>query len=623
MKKLVAAMMGMTVLAGSSANAQALSPIVKSGVGVRLTENFNRFLESQLTNRDLAFQKDVISKTNVSCFDEVGIRNLNVTTHIDNAAFDWKGSDSGLSLIVNLGDLMIGGDLYGKDSQIFDLCPSFSIGLNYIEMKNVTLTMDLSPKADGNYNVFITFNQPPQISVGDLKVSVDGIPSWLTDLVTRQDFIVDFLFDQINKQLAQRIPDMVKDAIVTGMFTGNAGPYQYGVGANSIAIDDNGANALFDMQMSYTGPRPSCVPAGVAVPDFTTRGTPGLGLNGDVSQMEMSIADSAVNEVLWSVWSSGMLCYNSETKPLEAFQHVLEGINPQAGQLLKYDIKISTPPQLKFDADKTSVDIKGFHIEADVVKPDGTTETLLLADMDLAMGMKIDLDVATNRILASMDHLDLNISNLSSQILYTDRPEAEADQKDFITGYVVPRMVGQVQNMPVSNAVMPVAGYYVIVDELKGREGHAVAGISVYAANDPTIDLIAPDTFVDSNPGVVKATKAKFDYHGTDDRSGTVLYSWRVDGAAWSPFSTDTEAKPLALTQGTHLFEVKARDRFQNEDPTPASVTFEVAAETHDTLNAYFGCDVSGTQDVPAGAIGALAGALAVGMMIVRRRSRA
>src|SRR3954470_7206238 len=124
MKKLVATMMGFTMMAGTAAQAQSLSPIVKDGVGIRITENFNRFLESQLTNRDLAFQKDVISKTNVSCFDEVGIRNLDVTTHIDNAAFDWNGATGGLSVVVNLGDLMIAGDLYGKDGQFFDLCPS-------------------------------------------------------------------------------------------------------------------------------------------------------------------------------------------------------------------------------------------------------------------------------------------------------------------------------------------------------------------------------------------------------------------------------------------------------------------------------------------------------------------
>ena len=623
MKKLVAAVIGMAAMAGS-AQAHAQAAIVKDGVGIRLTEKFNRFLESQLKNRDVAIAKPVISKPNVSCFDEVGIRNLTVDTHIDDAAFDWVGTDGGLSLIVNLDHITVGGDLYGQDSDTFDLCPSFSVGINSIELDQVTLTMDMKPTADGNYNVFIGFNTPPQIQVGALHVDISGIPNFVEDLVTNQDFIVNFLFDQVNKQLAQRIPDMVKDAIVTGMFTGEAGPFQYGVGATSIGIDENGANALFDTQMSYMGPRPSCVPAGAPAPDFSTRGTAGLGTYGDQSQVELSVADSAVNEVLWAVWSSGLLCYNSETHPLEPFTHVLEGISPAVGSVLKYDISISAPPSLRFDADKTSVALKGFHLEANEVKPDGTTKLLMLVDADMSMGMKIDVDVATNRVLASMDNMSVTFDNLKSEILFSDRPEAEQDLKDFMTGYVVPRMIGQVQNMPVSNAVMPVQGYYVVLDGLHGREGHAVAGISVYGANDPAIDKLAPDTFVDSNPGVVKATKAKVDFHATDDRSGTLLYSWRVDGTAWSTWSEDTEAKPVALTEGTHVFEVKSRDRFQNEDATPATINFDVAAESHDSLNAYFGCDVtsSGSQTAPAGAIAALAGALAVGVIIVRRRSK-
>lgn len=623
-KALVGWMAGMMVAAtAATASAQTAAPIVKDGIGIRLTENFNRFLESQLENRDVVVDKPNIYKQNVSCFDEVGVNNAHVATHIDHATFDWNGSDAGLALTVDLADLDLSGQLYGLDSDTFDLCPSFSVNVTDIHLSNVHLSMDLSPRADGNYNVYITFNQPPQISATGFDIDVAGFPDAIIDFVTSQDFVQNFIWSTMNDVLAQKIPDMVRDAIITGMFTGNLGGFDYGIGATAIGIDDNGANALFDTQVSYSGPRPSCVPSNVAMPTFDTRGTPGLGANGDVSQVELSVADSAVNELLWAVWSSGMLCYNSESHPLEQFDQILEGISPQAGEMLKYDIQISQPPTLRFDADKTTVTINGFHLEADAIEPDGTSKVLLLADADLSMGMKIDLDVATNRVLATMDGMDLEFQNLSSQILFSDKPSAEDDLKQFIKGYVVPRMMGQVQNMPVSNAVLPVQGYYVILDELKGREGHAVAGVSVYAANDPAIDTIAPDTFVDGNPGVVHATTATVSFHGQDDRSGSLVYAWRLDGTAWSAWSDAAQADLSALTKGTHTFEVKARDRFQNEDPSPASIDFTVAEKAKNTTNAYFGCDVAegSRADLPAGAVASLAGALLLGLAIRRRAS--
>ena len=55
-----------------------------------------------------------------------------------------------------------------------------------------------------------------------------------------------------------------------------------------------------------------------------------------------------------------------------------------------------------------------------------------------------------------------------------------------------------------------------------------------------------------------------------------VQYSHRLDGGEWSPFSKDTHKTFFELPSGRHTFEVKARDRDFNEDPTSAAVTFTV-----------------------------------------------
>ncbi|MBM4152584.1 MAG: hypothetical protein FJ220_03560, partial [Kiritimatiellaceae bacterium] len=53
-------------------------------------------------------------------------------------------------------------------------------------------------------------------------------------------------------------------------------------------------------------------------------------------------------------------------------------------------------------------------------------------------------------------------------------------------------------------------------------------------------------------------------------------YSWRLDDGEWSPFSLEIEAQLFNLSSGQHTFEVRARDRWFNVDPTPERIVFTV-----------------------------------------------
>ncbi len=67
---------------------------------------------------------------------------------------------------------------------------------------------------------------------------------------------------------------------------------------------------------------------------------------------------------------------------------------------------------------------------------------------------------------------------------------------------------------------------------------------------------------------------------GLDPWSETPLdemeYSWRLGAGEWSPFSRETTTVLSGIKAGEHLFEVRARDRDWNIDPTPASVTIHM-----------------------------------------------
>ena len=96
----------------------------------------------------------------------------------------------------------------------------------------------------------------------------------------------------------------------------------------------------------------------------------------------------------------------------------------------------------------------------------------------------------------------------------------------------------------------------------------------------PTVgDTIPPETTITSGPtGWINTASATFTWTGTDDTTstGNLVYSYRLDGGAWSTFSSGTKIALDSLSDGSHTFEVKAKDEAGNEDQSPASQSFSV-----------------------------------------------
>ena len=77
------------------------------------------------------------------------------------------------------------------------------------------------------------------------------------------------------------------------------------------------------------------------------------------------------------------------------------------------------------------------------------------------------------------------------------------------------------------------------------------------------VDNTAPDTQITSGPsGEVADLSATFTFTGTDNLTptGSLVFAWRLDGAAFGAFSSATSANLTGLSEGSHTFEVKARD---------------------------------------------------------------
>ncbi|HEY3826672.1 MAG TPA: EAL domain-containing protein [Bryobacteraceae bacterium] len=105
-------------------------------------------------------------------------------------------------------------------------------------------------------------------------------------------------------------------------------------------------------------------------------------------------------------------------------------------------------------------------------------------------------------------------------------------------------------------------------------------GISLFhpsADRDPPVTRIIDDRNLRETP---PDGKVRLAFSGLDKWKFTepdrLLFSWRMDDAAWSDFTPAQFASFDGLHSGAHRFEVRAMDRNGNVDPKPAQYEFSV-----------------------------------------------
>ena len=126
----------------------------------------------------------------------------------------------------------------------------------------------------------------------------------------------------------------------------------------------------------------------------------------------------------------------------------------------------------------------------------------------------------------------------------------------------------------------------VLVDSAALPEGlHAVGAIAADRAGNKSeaervvvVDRTPPDTFILNATLAGSLDRgAVIAFGGSDALSPDIEFSWRLDGGPWSTFIPAASAQLTGLAAGSHRFEVVARDRAGNVDPTPAMHSFAVS----------------------------------------------
>ncbi|MBZ5575569.1 MAG: response regulator [Acidobacteriia bacterium] len=128
---------------------------------------------------------------------------------------------------------------------------------------------------------------------------------------------------------------------------------------------------------------------------------------------------------------------------------------------------------------------------------------------------------------------------------------------------------------------LPSSMAYALLEDSRGRLwAGTTLGLSQHhpdADVDPPRTLLSP---TDNLREVSPEGRVRIVFSGVDKWKATaadrLLFSHRVDGGSWSPFTSENAATYRDLHAGSHLFEVRAMDRNGNVDPRPAQFAFSV-----------------------------------------------
>ena len=85
-----------------------------------------------------------------------------------------------------------------------------------------------------------------------------------------------------------------------------------------------------------------------------------------------------------------------------------------------------------------------------------------------------------------------------------------------------------------------------------------------------------PQTKISTMIDVTTSSEIVYRFQGEDQNTGIgqLRYSHKIDNGVWSPYENDAFVRLTGLERGMHTFYVKAIDKDQNEDPSPATDSF-------------------------------------------------
>jgi hypothetical protein len=479
------------------------------------------------------------------------------------------------------------GELFAKDiiACVGDLTcqDSFSIsGVRAIVQLDVALTGGKPQVGMAAVDV--------QLDADDLELRFSGcavgdLVSWVIDFA--KGWIVDFVVAKIEQVAAEAIAPKIEELLVGMAYSGAVGSVKFQAALEDLALDAAGLalGAAIDINTPY--PAEACVaPFDRGEPKDLPGERPDLTLGSalhDRPHLALATNFGLINDALYHAWRSGLLCLDAEKLealglhvPLDMVGELLPGFPP--GTRLGLEVLLKKPLTIAGVTDdmaRLTLRIEDLDITLTGELPNGTSKRLNVV-VAAAATAAIGIDRGSNALIGQL--IGVELSRLEFDQLTASQYGFDVERIRYVVEHhVVPHVMEQLGQMPLTGPVFSAAGYAVILRELSTTDAYLTIKTDLFRI--PTDDFSPPDTSLVRYPsGVVSPRDAIIEVSGADARVPFELLQYRVwvNGEERPASFIRTFTVGKAGETGTYEVEVRALDLSGNVDPTPATTTVMV-----------------------------------------------
>ncbi len=536
-----------------------------------------------------------------SCWDEVGIRDFALEIPVERIEVELR--EHVLELRVEFGTIH-GEDMevYSIDADYFDTCVEFESELRYLTVTDGVFEASLQPRVEAGELVLEVLGEPAV--TGDLDMDIAWFPD---DLVLY--FYEETIFEQISAAARDMIPGLVASAFDAEMLSGGYDDYAFAATLQDAEVSAEALLVGADLEASWLGTA-SCDP-GAEQPGAGRE--PALEMPDLGTTMAVGITEWQLNALMRQLMADGFFCFDPDRMDY-VYAAAEELFDPSVAQL-EASASLGEAPVLQVEPGGAEALFQGIELEITGVLG-GQDQVLLAATADLRAQLSVGVEPALASLTMSLHELELDILALEADHLLSDAEGAEEHLIDFLEGWVADWVAAQVQGVALLATQYDLFDTILRLEQSDWQSGGVVIHASLYAADDPAVDLTPPDT----QAWLLEADAsgaARVAFSGNDDRSTELAFATQLDGQGWSAWATATELELEGLLPGGHALEVKARDGWLNEDPSPASVAIDIPTASEEPAEQRGRCGCGSGR-----ATGAAWWPLALLGMGLRRRRR-
>ena len=549
------------------------------------------------------FQQDQLSQP-YECWDEMGVENLNISAEWDDlqvTLFETYMEIDGSFARVGGEDIVV----FADDDDWFDLCSSFSVDIHSVDIRDLEFSMRLAPSINEQGQLEMAVIGAPIVE-GVLDTEIGWFPDELALF-----FLEDTIWNLIEDQLAEQIPTLINEYADIFYFHGETEAFQYEVGLADTYVRDDAFLLGGNLSLAYLA-------GGECLGE--SNGFEGRDI--ELPFSEISAADIGfglteydLNTQLIGLWNDGLFCL-SEEDMAELLTTTGGVIDPEVGGL-SATIMLESAPQVVMGRDEISLELQQVNFR---LMSQNSTNVVLDLTINISAKLSLTVDSSLSSFALSLHELQLDIIEIQADDILVDDEYSEQYLRQFVSSWIARTLDGQLRDLPIYRAVFHEFGFYVLAKGITHHEGGVEVYLDLYEENDPAIDHTAPETIISLEQ--IEGETASFSWVGEDNRWDDLAFSYRLDQGTWSLWSLETAVQLQDLLPGEHIFEVKARDKWWNEESIPAKLAFFIdsKAEEKSAMDGYpdpkgcSGCSQYGRIQTSC------AWVLGLGLIIVMRR---